>query len=222
MPKEAANTQLTLALNTMLEREFVSPLTSIRGTLEIMRDFADLSDEERSRFIKNALQDCARLEQGVDQLASTVYATANDEQSDQDESNQSRKKHDGSDSVYDERIQFFEELQVVEVDFSDFVFSSSKICNDFHDRLDQLIESTGERWYIVVNYHHCSIWPEAWVAFAHRGKKINVSYSLGTVRYFNASAVDNDSPLLSDPDLHTSRDEAFAHIEQLRHTTRDN
>ena len=218
MPKEAANTQLTLALNTMLEREFVSPLTSIRGTLEIMRDFADLSDEERSRFIKNALQDCARLEQGVEQLASTVYATANDEQSDQDQSNQSRKKHDGSDSVYDERIQFFEELQTVEVDFSDFVFSSSKIVNDFHDRLDQLIESTGERWYIVVNYHHCSIWPEAWVAFAHRGKKINVSYSLGTVRYFNASAVDHDSPLLSDPDLHTSRDEAFAHIEQLRQT----
>ena len=221
MPKEASNTQLTLALNTMLEREFVSPLTSIRGTLEIMRDFADLSDEERSRFIKNALQDCARLEQGVEQLASTVYATANDEQSDQDQSNQSRKKHDGSDSVYDERIQFFEELQTIEVDFSDFVFSSSKIVNDFHDRLDQLIEATGERWYIVVNYHHCSIWPEAWVAFAHRGKKINVSYSLGTVRYFNASAVDHDSPLLSDPDLHTSRDEAFAHIEQLRHTTRD-
>ena len=213
MPKEASNTQLTLALNTMLEREFVSPLTSIRGTLEIMRDFADLSDEERSRVLKNALQDCARLEQGVEQLASTVYATANDEQSDQPQ-----KKHDGSDSVYDERIQFFEELQTVEVDFSDFVFSSSKIVNDFHDRLDQLIESTGERWYIVVNYHHCSIWPEAWVAFAHRGKKINVSYSLGTVRYFNASALDHDSPLLSDPDLHTSRDEAFAHIEQLRHT----
>ena len=69
MPKEASNNQLTLALNTMLEREFVSPLTSIRGTLEIMRDFADLSDEERSRFLKNALQDCARLEQGVEQLA---------------------------------------------------------------------------------------------------------------------------------------------------------
>ena len=150
-----------------------------------------------------------------------MYATANDEQSDQDQSNQSRKKHDGSDSVYDERIQFFEELQTIEVDFSDFVFSSSKIFNDFHDRLDQLIEATGERWYIVVNYHHCSIWPEAWVAFAHRGKKINLSYSLGTVRYFNASAVDGDSPLFSDPDLHTSRDEALAHIEQLRRTTRD-
>jgi hypothetical protein len=222
MPKEASNAQLSLALNTMLEREFVSPLTSIRGALEIMRDFADLSDEERSRFIKNALQDCARLEQGVEQLASTVYATVHQEQSDQGQSDQTREKHDGSGSLYDERIQFFADLQIIEVDFSDFVFSNSKIVNDFHDRLDQLIESTGERWYIVVNYHHCSIWPEAWVAFAHRGKKTNVSYSLGTVRYFNASAVDGDSPLFSDPDLHTSRDEALAHIEQLRHTTRDN
>ena len=216
MPKEASNAQLSLALNTMLEREFVSPLTSIRGALEIMRDFADLSDEERSRFIKNALQDCARLEQGVEQLASTVYATVNHEQSEQPQ-----KNRDDSGSVYDERIQFFADLQFIEVDFSDFVFSSSKIVNDFHDRLDQLIESTGERWYIVVNYHHCSIWPEAWVAFAHRGQKVNVSYSLGTVRYFNASSVDKDSPLLSDPDMFPSRDEALARIEQLRRTTHD-
>jgi hypothetical protein len=77
----------------MLEREFVSPLTSIRGALEIMRDFADLSNEDRSRFLNNALQDCARLEQGVEQLASTVYATASDEQSDQPQT-----KHDDSDS----------------------------------------------------------------------------------------------------------------------------
>jgi hypothetical protein len=216
MAKEASTAHLTLALNTMLEREFVSPLTSIRGALEIMRDFADLSNQERNRFLNNALQDCARLELGVEQLASTVYNAVIREQSDQQQT-----QHEGNESRYDDRIRFFEELQIIEVDFSDFVFSSSKIVNDFHDRLDQLIESSGERWYIIVNYHHCSIWPEAWVAFAHRGKKINLSYSLGTVRYFNASAVDEDSPLFSDPDMHTSRDEALAHIEQLRHTTRD-
>ncbi len=216
MPKEASTTQLTLALNTMLEREFVSPLTSIRGTLEIMRDFADLSTEERSRFINNALQDCARLEQGIEQLASTVYPPVGHEPSDLP-----KKEHLGRDSEYVDRIQFFEDLQIIEVDFSDFVFSSSKIVNDFYDKLDQLIESTGERWYIVVNYHHCRTWPEAWVAFAHRGQKVNVSYSLGTVRYFNASSVDQDSPLLSDPDMFPSRDEALARIEQLRCTTQD-
>ena len=213
MSKEA---HLALALNTMLEREFVSPLTSIRGALEIMRDFADLSDEERNRFLNNALQDCARLELGVEQLASTVYTEVSREKSDQQQT-----KHEGDESRYDDRIRFFEELQIIEVDFSDFVFASSKIVNDFYDRLDQLIESSGERWYIIVNYHHCSIWPEAWVAFAHRGQKVNVSYSLGTVRYFDASAVDEDSPLLSDPELFESRDKALARIEQLRSSSLD-
>jgi hypothetical protein len=214
MSKEASTAHLTLALNTMLEREFVSPLTSIRGALEIMRDFADLSNEERNRFINNALQDCARLELGVEQLASTVYTAVNREQSDQQQTKLGRDE-----SRYDDRIRFFEELQIIEVDFSDIEFTSSKSVNDFYDRLDQLIESSGERWYIIVNYHHCSIWPEAWIAFAHRGKKVNVSYSLGTVRYFDASADDDDSLLLSDPELLTSRDEALAHIEQLRRTS---
>ena len=213
MPKEASTAHLTLALNTMLEHEFVSPLASIRGALEIMRDFADLSDEERSRFLNNALQDCARLELGVEHLASTVYTTVNQQQTEQ-----SLAQQDNRDSSYAGRIQFFDELQIVEVDFSDFVFSSSKIVNDFHDTLDELIEGTGERWYIVVNYHHCSIWPEAWVAFAHRGQKVNVSYSLGTVRYFDASAVDEDSPLLNDPELFESHDKALARIEQMRST----
>ena len=211
MPKEASTAHLTLALNTTLEREFVSPLTSIRGALEIMRDFPDLSNEERSRFLDNSLQDCARLERGVENLASTVYTAVNAQHQDQ-----SPEKQAQSDSGYADRIQFFDELQIAEIDFSDFVFTSSKMVNDFYDVADRLIESTGKRWYIIVNYHKCRIWPEAWVAFAHRGKKVNVSYSLGTVRYFDASAVDDDLTLLNDPELLPSRDEALAHIETLR------
>ncbi len=216
MPKEASTAHLTLALNTTLEREFVSPLTSIRGALEIMRDFPDLSGEERSRFLKNALQDCARLELGVEHLAATVYTAVNSQHQDQSQAKQAE-----TDSGYADRIQFFEELQLVEIDFSDFVFTSSKIVNDFYDLLDRLFESSGQRWYVIVNYHKCRIWPEAWVAFAHRGKKVNVSYSLGTVRYFDASAVDDDLTLLNDPELLPSRDEALAHIEALRMANRD-
>jgi hypothetical protein len=216
MPQEATKAHLTLALNTTLEREFVSPLTSIRGALEIMRDFPDLSNEERSRFVINALQDCARLELGVEHLTETVY-TAEDSQS----QGQSQEKQAASDSDYAHRIQFIEELQVVEIDFSDFVFTSSKIVNDFYDLLDQLIESSGQRWYVVVNYHQCRIWPEAWVAFAHRGKKVSVSYSLGSVRYFNASDADDDLTLFNDPEMFSSRDEAMAHIDALRRATRD-
>ena len=216
MPQEATKAHLTLALNTTLEREFVSPLTSLRGAIEIMRDFPDLSDEERSRFLKNALQDCARLELGVEHLTESVYSAV-----DSQSQGQSQEKEVASDSDYADRIQFFEELQVVEIDFSDFVFTSSKIVNDFYDLLDQLIESSGQRWYVVVNYHQCRIWPEAWVAFAHRGKKVSVSYSLGSVRYFDASAVDDDLTLFNDPEMFSSRDEAMAHIEALRRATRD-
>jgi hypothetical protein len=216
MPQEATKAHLTLALNTTLEREFVSPLTSIRGALEIMRDFPDLSNKERNRFLKNALQDCARLELGVEHLTETVYAVV-----DSQSQGQSQEKQAASDSDYVDRIQFFEELQVVEIDFSDFVFTSSKIVNDFYDLLDQLIESTGQRWYVVVNYHKCRIWPEAWVAFAYRGKKVSVSYSFDSVRYFDASADDDDLTLFNDPEMFSSRDEAMAHIEALRRATRD-
>jgi hypothetical protein len=208
MAQESDNADLTLALNTTLEREFVSPLTSVRGALEIIRDFPDLSDEERNRFLTNALADCRRLELGIDQLADTVYAAAEREQRDQPQA--------GSDSAYRDRIRILEDLRIVEVDFSEFEFSSSRMVNEFYNLLDQLIEATGKRWYIVVNYHHCSIWPEAWVAFAHRGKKVNASYSLGTVRYFDAGASGDEPAPSSDPDLLKSRDEALAHIEQLR------
>ena len=74
MTQEAPHANLTLALNTTLEQEFVSPLTSIRGALEILRDFPDLPGEQRERFLANALEDCTRLELGIEQLASTVYA----------------------------------------------------------------------------------------------------------------------------------------------------
>jgi len=211
MNQEASSAHLTLALNTALERDFVTPLTSVRGALELMRDFPDLSNEERSRFLENALQDCARLEQGIEQLASTVYAAVNNEDEDQPLIEEVSAEPEHAD-----RIHFYEDLQIIEVDFSEFEFSSSRIVNDFYDRFDRLIEATGKRWYIVVNYRKCTIWPEAWIAFAHRGQKVNASYSLGTVRYVEAGEDGAETTLFSDPDLFDSRKEALAHIEELR------
>jgi len=211
MNQEASNADLTLALNTALEREFVTPLTSIRGALEIMRDFPDLSQQERSRFLENALQDCARLEQGIEQLASTVYASGSSGGQEQ-----LKTEPVTGASEYSDRIHFFTDLQIIEVDFSEFEFSSSRIVNDFYNLLDRMIENTGQRWYILVNYRKCTIWPDAWIAFAHRGKKVNASYSLGTMRYVEASEAGEDSTLFNDPDLFDSRDEALAHIDELR------
>ncbi len=208
MTQEASYAQLTLALDTTLEREFVAPLTSIRGVLEILRDFPDLADTERYRFLSNALKDCARLELGIEQLADTVYAAA-----DPQHQEPAQAKADDTADEYADRIRLNAESQIIDVDFSDFVFSSSAIVNGFYDRLDRLIENSGQRWYILANYRNCSIWPEAWVAFAHRGKKVNVSYSLGTVRYVDA---DDGRGTLSDPEIFASRDAALAHIDILR------
>jgi hypothetical protein len=213
MTQAASYAQLTLALNTTLEREFVSPLTSIRGVLEIMRDFPDLTDKERSRFLDNALQDCLRLEQGIEHLASTVYAAA-----DPLHQEPLPAKPEDRESAYAHRIRLSEESQIIDVDFSDFEFSSSAIVNDFYNHLDQLIENSGKRWYILANYRNCSIWPEAWVAFAHRGKKVNVSYSLGTVRYTDSDESSDSSSSQNDPETFTSREAALAHINKLRQT----
>lgn len=211
MPKEAPNDNLSLALNTALEQDFVSPLTSIRGALEIIRDFPDLPDDERMRFLDNALQDCARLEQGVKQLAARVYTHVSPEPDQQPQTPPVKP-----DSAYADRFRFNHELQVVEIDFSNFVFTSSQVVNDFYELIDQSIEASGQRWYIVVNYHNCRIWPEAWVAFAHRGKKVNVSYSLGTMRYIDATEEGKDPAPSDDPDMFASREDALAHIETLR------
>lgn len=217
MTQEAPHADLTLALNTTLEREFVSPLTSIRGALEILRDFPDLPGEQRERFLANALEDCTRLELGVEQLASTVYSAGDRHQMELPQIEQ-----DEASSAYADRIQFRTDQQIIEIDFSDLEFSSSKLVNEFYNLLDRMIERTGQRWYIAVNYHKCSVWPEAWVAFAHRGKKVNVSYSLGTVRYYDASKPDAESCHPYDPDLLTSRSAALARIEEMRHAAQGN
>jgi hypothetical protein len=216
MTREASNADLTLALNTTLEREFVSPLTSIRGVLEILRDFPDLGQDERERFLANALDDCARLEQGIDQLAATVYAAAERERAEQ-----TPPQSVAGESEYADRIHLLPELQIVEVDFSDLEFSNSRLVNEFYDLLERIIENTGQRWYLLVNYRKCSVWPEAWVAFAHRGKKVNVNYALGTVRYYDSGTEGEDSARPSDPELLGSRDAALARIDELRRSSTD-
>ena len=184
------------------------------GALEILRDFPDLSAEDQQRFVATALNECARLEEGVQHLGSTVYSAG--EKAQQHEPSDLSTEEYGQ---YASRIRVLDEYEAIEVDFSNFEFSSSKLVNDFYDVLDKLIEGSGRNWYIIVNYKGVSIWPEAWVAFAHRGKKVNVNYSLGTVRYVERDPGDAeapDRPYDYDPDMFDSRDKALEHIQELR------
>ncbi len=216
MAKERPNAPPTLALSTKVEEDFVAPLTSLRGALEILRDFQDLSDDERDRFIETALRGCAKLEQSVEDLAKTVYAAGQ-----QAELPLSAELSQDGYGVYASRVQVRDQMEVIEIDFSDFAFTNSEIVNDFYDVIEHIIDETGRDWYLAVNYTDCSIWPEAWVAFAHRGKRVNVTHSLGTVRYTvrDDAEVDGHIDLRSenyDPNQVHSRDAALARIEEMK------
>ena len=122
---------------------------------------------------------------------------------------------------YDKRIVFHRDEQIMEVDFSNLTFDVSKPVNDFYDEIDRRIEESGQRWFFLVNYLNCQIMPEAWIVFAHRGKKANLACSLGSAR-FAASDTTSEAILESskqerfDPNLFESRKSAVAHLRELR------
>lgn len=122
---------------------------------------------------------------------------------------------------YEKRIQFFPELEVMEADFSDFTFASRADVHAFYDELDARIAATGRQWFFLVNYRNCNIYPESWIAFANRGKKLNLAWSLGSVRYAarpetGAEIEKRAKAEAFDPNLFASRDAALAEIARLR------
>ena len=120
-----------------------------------------------------------------------------------------------------DRIKFLKDDQVMDVDFSNLTFESSGPVNEFYDEVDRRIVETGEKWFFLVNYHELHIMLEASITFAHRGKKTNLAYSLGSARY--AASPDMRETIKErstvedfDPNLHDTRDEALAHLRGLR------
>ncbi len=211
MPQDRSIPHPTLALSTKVEEDFVAPLTAVRGSLEILRDFNELTDDERKKFIGTALRSCAKLEGAVRELASTVYAA------NEPERGQVTAEGAAEDvSPYAARLHVLSEIDVIEADFSAFEFSSSKIVNEFYDAIEELFEAAETGFYVLVNFQNCSIWPEAWVAFAHRGKRLNVNYSLGTVRYAESQVnAGEDEPGAASDQL-ASRAAALAEIEEMK------
>ena len=177
--------------------------------MEILRDFPDLESEERQRFISTALQECARLEKAVEHLANTVYAAGQRSQT-----GPSSALDSSAARAYAGRVHILDDINAIEIDFSEFEFSSSDVVNEFYDVIDKMIEDTGRKWYLLVNYRNCSIWPEAWVAFAHRGKKVNANLSMGTVRFMTQ---DETNPAANaDPNVLQSRELALEKIEEMK------
>ena len=212
MSVEDAPPPATLALSTKVEEDFVAPLAALRGALEILRDFSGLDAEERMRFIETALRSCARLQKGVDELARTVYAAGHQ--------TLSASHEEGVPLIdagrYAGHVRFIDDLDIVEIDFGGLEFKNSKVVNEFFDAVERRVETTGRRWYFLVNHAGYSVWPEAWVAFAHRGKRLSVTFSRGTVRYDESAGDGVEGFRGSDPSLVGTREAALARIEQMK------
>ena len=82
-----------------------------------------------------------------------------------------------------ERITFHEGREILEVDFSGMAFRGAADVDAFYDEVEARLGETGSRWYFLVNYERCEIAPEAWAAFAERGKRANITHGLGAARF---------------------------------------
>ena len=124
-------------------------------------------------------------------------------------------------------VTFHTEIQVMEVDFLNVTFDISSTVHQAYDVIDRKVHETGKRWFFLVNYLNCKIMSEAWIAFAYRDKKLNLSYSLGSARY--AASSDTAEEILEsarqenfDPNLFRTREDALAHLAQLRREIPEN
>jgi len=126
---------------------------------------------------------------------------------------------------YEKRVNFLENEQIMEVDFSDITFDTSAMVDEFYDVIEQGIAKRGDRkWYFLVNYRNTRIFELAWIRFAQRGKQVNLASSLGSVRY--AALEDVGQSIQSsaasenfDPNLFDSREDAVAQIQQMKESS---
>ena len=121
----------------------------------------------------------------------------------------------------DSRVTFLSDLEIMDVDFSDYVFSDIASVNEFYDAIAAKIGQTDRNWYFMVNYRGTEIFPDAWYQWAIRSRRLNSAHSLGTVRFNPDDAARKDIMKRahaneSDPNLMTSRKDAIARIIQMR------
>lgn len=124
-------------------------------------------------------------------------------------------------SAFVPRIVFNHDAQIMNVDFSGVSFEHSRDVNDIYNWIEELIRPTGRKWYFLINYEGTRIQDPAWVQFAARGKALNESFSLGSVRYAPGSETEADIRLRAEtqgfrPNIRNTRAEAIARINEMK------
>ena len=127
----------------------------------------------------------------------------------------------------DSRITFHNADKIMEADFSNIRFESTRGVNAFYDRLEDRIRATGETlWFFLVNLNGTRIEPDAWTAYSRRGRALNMAHSMGSVR-FDASEETHKQILKAanteafDPNLFSDRDAAITRILSLPNKRRN-
>lgn len=125
------------------------------------------------------------------------------------------------DRAYADRITIHSEMQIMEIDFDGLTFERSRHVNEFYDELEKIVAKSGDKWYFIINYRNCTILPEAWVAFATRGRQANQDYSLGSAQFITSSQMGEPIPAKPAPDQRSSsmlrsRDDAIEKIRELQ------
>ncbi len=119
------------------------------------------------------------------------------------------------------RIEFHAEDQIMEADFSNMSFEHSQDVDDVYDFVEQQIAATERKWYFLVNYSNTKIQSPAWVQYAARGKKLNETWSLGSVRFAPGSETETDIRLRAEsqgfrPNIRNTREEALERIAEMK------
>ena len=93
--------------------------------------------------------------------------------------------------------------------------------------LERRIEETGElQWFFLVNLSGMKIEPSAWYAYSRRGRSLNETYSMGSVRFDPSEEarlwIERAANIEAfEPNLFSTRDEALAKIKSFRSTRRN-
>jgi hypothetical protein len=121
----------------------------------------------------------------------------------------------------DPRINFHPDLQIMEADFSGFTFGKPADVHAFYDRLEERIAETGEEfWFFLVNLNGTRIDSSAWIAYARRGRELNMAHSQGSVRFDASEETRKQIERAAnteafDPNLFSDRDAAIERIKTL-------
>lgn len=119
------------------------------------------------------------------------------------------------------RITFDQDDVIMNVNFSNFTFHNSRDVNDVYDHIEERVKETDRKWFFLVNLENCEILPAAWVQYAHRGKKLNIAASLGSVRFAPGSETEEEIRLRAEsqdfkPNLFNTREQALERIAEMR------